>query len=57
MNDEVLIVKLQEKCPGGKISCSDARAFAEELGVESWRIGELCDKAGIKIFGCELGCF
>lgn len=57
MNDEVLIIKLKEKYPDGKISCSDARAFAAELGVEFWRMGELCDKAGIKIFGCELGCF
>jgi len=52
-----LIVKLQEKCPSGKISCSEAREFADKMDIALKDMGKLCDQAGIKIFGCELGCF
>jgi IS30 family transposase len=57
MNQEELINKLTEYCGGEKISCTQARKFAQENGVELARMGEICDEAGIKIYGCELGCF
>lgn len=57
MNDEALVSQLKEKCPGGKLTCSDARALAAEMGLELSKMGDLCDAAGIKICGCELGCF
>jgi hypothetical protein len=58
MADEKEVVKkLQEMFPGGKISCTEARKAAEELGVETREMGELCDEAKLKIYGCELGCF
>lgn len=57
MNDEALINQLKEKCPSGILNCSDARALAKELGLELWKIGDLCDATGIKICRCELGCF
>ncbi len=40
-----------------RISCSEARRLAEESGVEYRVVGRLCDGLGIKIHGCELGCF
>ncbi len=52
-----LVKKLQELHPEGKICCADARKFAEKFDVALGDMGELCDLAGLKIFGCELGCF
>lgn len=52
-----LIMKLLEKFPQKRISCSEAREMARELGIEPRELGELCDEAGLKIYGCELGCF
>lgn len=52
-----LLKILMESSPQKKISCSDARRLAEDLGIETRELGELCDEAGIKIFACELGCF
>jgi len=39
------------------ISCKKALRLAEEFHVTSKRIGSLCDKEGIKIRQCLLGCF
>jgi len=52
-----LVKKLQELFPSGEISCTEARRAAGELNVELIEMGELCDEAGLKIYGCELGCF
>lgn len=57
MNQEDLIRKLKETFPLGKVSCADAREFAAKLGIEALEVGKACNAAGIKIFGCELGCF
>ncbi len=57
MNQQELVAKLKEQCPNGKISCTEARKFAAERKIDLARMGELCDEAGIKIYGCELGCF
>ncbi len=57
MNKEELTKKLTDFCPNGKITCTQARQFAQDNQVELALIGELCDEAGIKICGCELGCF
>ncbi len=52
-----IVDKLKELFPQGKITCTEARALAQELDVEPQDIGEACDEAGLKICGCELGCF
>lgn len=57
MEQKDLIAKLQEKCPNGKISCTEAREMAEKMDITLKDMGKLCDQAGIKIFSCELGCF
>ncbi len=40
-----------------RISCRTARKIAEEAGVSYREVGRLADELGIKITGCELGCF
>lgn len=57
LTDKEIVDKLKELFPGGRISCTEARKLADQLKVEPGRIGELCDEAGLKIFGCVLGCF
>jgi len=57
MNHQELIEKIKEQCQSGKVSCTEARKLAVDLDVELSKMGGLCDEAGIKIYGCELGCF
>lgn len=57
MKKQEIMDRLIKSCPLKKITCSDARRLAEEMGVEPGEIGKLCDEAGIKICACELGCF
>lgn len=52
-----LLEKVKEASIDGTISCPVARGLAEELGLPAKRIGEAADALGVKIFGCELGCF
>lgn len=52
-----IIARLKELFPEGKISCPAARKIAVELEVELRDMGKFCDDAGLKIYGCELGCF
>lgn len=40
-----------------RISCSEARRIAEELGVPYSEVGKAADELKIKIRNCELGCF
>lgn len=57
LDKKEIINKLIEMFPNKKISCTEARQFAKEQDIELGSMGELCDEAGLKIFGCELGCF
>lgn len=57
MEQEKIIEKIKEKATNGKISCTEARKLAENLNVEKSEIGKACDEAGVKLYGCELGCF
>jgi molybdopterin-guanine dinucleotide biosynthesis protein len=48
---------LKGKAIDGRISCPSARNIAEELDVPYQQVGKTADELGIKITGCELGCF
>ncbi len=39
------------------IPCRTALALADELGVAPKVVGGICNARGIKIQGCQLGCF
>jgi len=39
------------------IACSDATRIAEKLETSVSKVGKLCNENGIKIIGCQLGCF
>ncbi len=47
-----------EKAATDKVlTCHDARALAEKLGVDYIVVGKACNEANIKVRVCELGCF
>ncbi|HSW62482.1 MAG TPA: hypothetical protein VLH56_04085 [Dissulfurispiraceae bacterium] len=60
--DDILIKKkiaalLTERAENGRISCTAARAVAEEIGISYALIGAAADELKIKVKQCELGCF
>ena len=40
-----------------RVDCRDALALAARLGIRPARVGQVCDRHGIKIANCQLGCF
>jgi len=40
-----------------KLPCSQAFAIAAEVGCSPAEVGKACNETGIKISGCQLGCF
>jgi molybdate transport system regulatory protein len=40
-----------------KLSCASAFKIAGELKVGLSRIGDICNREGIRISNCQLGCF
>lgn len=49
--------EVEQAAEGGRLSCQEARALAEKLGVEYRQVGQACDELDVKIQACELGCF
>jgi hypothetical protein len=48
---------VEQAAKNAVLTCHDARALAEKLGVEYALVGQACNEAGIKVRSCELGCF
>jgi LAO/AO transport system kinase len=48
---------LSERSHEGKITCEEARAIAERLGVPYGEVGRAANLLKIKITQCGLGCF
>jgi len=42
---------------GLKLSCKDAFIIAAEVDCPVHEVGKTCNETGIKIVGCQLGCF
>lgn len=57
MEKAEVLKKLQEVAVNGKISCTEAREIMQDYDVPHGQLGKICDEVGIKIYGCELGCF
>jgi hypothetical protein len=49
--------KISESLVNGKLSCPAAFKIAKDLKVSPKDIGDACNKTGVKISGCQLGCF
>jgi hypothetical protein len=48
---------VEQAATNGVLTCHDARALAERLGVDYSLVGQACNEAGVKVRACELGCF
>ncbi len=42
---------------GLKLPCSKAFNIASEVSVPVAEVGKACNEIGIKVVGCQLGCF
>lgn len=42
---------------GLKLNCKKAFILAAEVGVPISDVGKTCNEIGVKIVGCQLGCF
>ena len=54
---ESFIEKIKNESRNGKIACWQALKLAEDLHVPPREISAILNELGIKIAGCQLGCF
>ena len=57
MDQERIKKEVEQAAQGGVLTCHDARALAEQLGVAYGDVGKACNELDVKIRACELGCF
>jgi hypothetical protein len=57
MDIEQVKAEVEKAATEKVLTCHDARALAEKLGVDYALVGKACNDAGIKVRICELGCF
>ncbi len=59
--DEKIIEAVKKAAVGEagekKISCKRLFTIAEETGTKHSVLGKTCDREGIRITACQLGCF
>ncbi len=55
--DEPLYQAMWEHVKDGRLSCAQAHAIANRLGIDPLRVGEAANEAGIRISHCLLGLF
>jgi len=48
---------IRNSLEGGRLPCAKAFQIARDLNLPKHRIGEACNRLGIKISRCQLGCF
>jgi hypothetical protein len=54
---EDMKVAVLAKAVDGKVTCPVLRKFAEDQGVAYKVAGAAADLAGVRVGGCDLGCF
>ncbi|HWJ02283.1 MAG TPA: hypothetical protein VNU93_01310 [Verrucomicrobiae bacterium] len=54
---EKVLEAVKNAATEGRITCSEAHALAEKVGVELLLIGQAADELNIRIKKCQLGCF
>ena len=56
-SDQEIRIIFGEKARDGRITCPEARRLAEEMGIRTYDVAPILSEIGIKIVGCQLGCF
>ena len=49
--------KIKASLVNGRLPCAAAFKIARQLNVTTKEIGEACNRLGVKISSCQLGCF
>jgi hypothetical protein len=57
MDQENVKKEVEKAAHDGRLTCHEARALAEKLGVDYSEVGQACNELNLKIRACELGCF
>jgi hypothetical protein len=57
MEDEKIKEILEEQGIKSEIRCPEAFMISDKFGIPKSEISAYCNKYGIKIRGCQLGCF
>lgn len=52
-----ILERVREAAKDGRLACAAALELANRLECPPIVIGRAADQAGIKILGCQLGCF
>lgn len=55
--EEKLEAAIKNKLEDGRLPCAKAFEIAKEQKVSRQQVGEICNRARIKISRCQLGCF
>ena len=55
--DTELEKKIEASLVDGKLFCAVAFKIAKELKVSPREVGKAADSLGVRIAGCQLGCF
>ncbi|MGA1821334.1 MAG: hypothetical protein ACMUIG_02265 [Thermoplasmatota archaeon] len=56
-HDEEIRRRFRDASRSGKITCSECLRLGDELGIDRREIAPTLSEMGIKIIGCQLGCF
>ena len=54
---EAIRRELMKVSANGRVGCRKALGVAGRLGVEGRLVGKAAKELGLKIVGCQLGCF
>lgn len=52
-----LAAALEERAQDGRLRCATCWEIAAEMGVERLAVAEVAEALGLRIIGCQLGCF
>ena len=57
MEEEKISSAFEKEGVGSEINCPQAFSIAEKYNITKHEIAAYCNKHGVKIRGCQLGCF
>ena len=57
MDEEKIRSVFEKEGIDREITCPQAFAISENYGIDKMDISRFCNKNGVKIRGCQLGCF
>jgi len=55
--ERMVIEAVRQAAVDGRMTCACGLDLARRLGVAPALVGRICDRLGVKIASCQLGCF